>query len=85
MQLPKDITIEERKIIDYAIVEMYQQLGDPTDKFIFCMLYEMGRDRSDVSRALGLSMITICKRVANIRRVLSVSYRDRLKKTVEIT
>lgn len=77
--LPPDPIQEDYMIINAIAVALYQKLEDPTDKFIVAMVYDMGYSREDTARALGVSYVTVYKRIKVIKEVLKKEYKSNIK------
>lgn len=69
--LPPDPTIEEMKILDQMVVDLYNYLEDPTDKFIFALLFDLNYSTIDVIAITGYSEVTIWKRSNKIKEKLA--------------
>lgn len=68
--LPDDRTPEETKILDAIMSDIYQELEDPKDKFILAFCFHLGYGKEETARALGVSHVSVWKRIKKIRRKL---------------
>lgn len=68
--LPDDRTEEETKILNAIMVRIYNDLPDPTDKFILAFCFHLGFGKEDTARALGMSHVSVWKRMKKIRLLL---------------
>ena len=68
--LPPDPTVEELKILDSLVVDLYRKFDDPLDKLIFALRYEMGYGWVDISAMTGYSQVTVMKRIRRIKDTL---------------
>lgn len=80
MNLPIDPTPEEKEIYSIMVsriyqpqdtIHYYQMIDDPINKFLLAWVFEMGRTRRAAQRALGLSKVTVWKRIKIIRREIA--------------
>lgn len=77
--LPPDPMPEDFMLLNAIAIALYQKLEDPTDKFIIAMVYDMGYTREDTARALGVSYVTVYKRIKVIKEVLKKEYKRNIK------
>lgn len=77
--LPPDPTAEEIMIASSLAISLYQRIKDPTDKFIIAMVYDMGYSREDAARALGISYVTVYKRLKIVKDSLKKEYKSKIK------
>lgn len=68
--LPPDYTPEEYKLLMFSVVNVYQRLEDPIDKFIVAMVYEMGYNANIAAMSLGISSPAVTMRIKKIKRIL---------------
>lgn len=85
IKLPRDFTVEEAELYQYltkgidALVdtsEIYQKIDNDLDKFIICYVYEAGRTRRSLERALGMTKSEIHTRIKNIKAKLYRTYKN---------
>ena len=79
-QLPIDCTAEETKIVSSIAVSLYQKFDDPKDKFIIAMIFDGGYGREETALALGISYVSLWKRVKEIEKTLEALYPVNLRK-----
>lgn len=83
--LPSDYTPEEVAIVTHVVVNLYQKLNDPIDKFIVAFHYDLGYTTKMTSQSLGISDVSLFKRLTKIKKMLSYKYREeKLLKTDSI-
>lgn len=68
--LPDDRTPEEVKILDAIMSDIYQMLDDPSDKFILAFCFHLGYGKEETARALGVSHVSVWKRIKKIQKLL---------------
>lgn len=68
--LPPDPTPEEMKMVDAVVSKVYEKLEDPADKFILAYCFHLGFGKEETARALGVSHVTVWKRIRKIKKVL---------------
>lgn len=68
--LPEDRTPEEVKILNAIMVKIYNNLTDPTDKFILAFTFHLGYGKEDTARALGISYVAVYRRIKKIQSLL---------------
>jgi hypothetical protein len=74
--LPSDYTPEEVAIVKQVVVNLYQKLDDPIDKFIVAFHYDLGYPTTMTSRALMMSDVSLFKRIKKIKTLLSIRYHE---------
>lgn len=70
-----NVNKEEKEILREVQVGVYERLDDVVDKFIVCYVFEAGNERQDAARILGISQITLYKRLKRIKAVLKPGMR----------
>lgn len=74
--LPSDYTPEEVAIVKQVVVNVYQKLIDPIDKFIVAFHYDLGYPTTMTSKALRMSDVSLFKRLKKIKKILLIKYRE---------
>lgn len=77
--LPPDPTVEEMKILDQMVVDIYNHFDDPTDKLIFALLFDLNYSTGDVIAITGYSQVTVWKRSVKIKEKLAERYGYKLR------
>lgn len=75
--LPSDATPEEYMILQQAILNIYNALDDPTDKFLVAFVNELNYTQEMAAEAVGKSNKWVSVRMEKIREKLRVKYRIR--------
>lgn len=68
--VPCEATKEELKILDLILADFYRKFKDPQDKFIIMSVFQLGMPRKEAARALGVSYVTVWKRIKEIKEQL---------------
>lgn len=77
--LPPDYTKEEKKIMEFCILSIYNQFNDPVDKLIIMGVYELGYDQKTIAEMVGRQPQAIGLRIKKIKTILSKSHKRYLK------
>lgn len=73
--LPPDPTPEERDIMSYCLLNIYNQFTDPIDKLIIMGVFELGYKQKFVAELVGRREQAVSLRLKKIRTVLSQSHK----------
>ncbi len=65
--IPPDATPEELELLEIVKERMLQRLGDDRCRFIFIMVYELGKSQIETARALGVHETEVSRQMKNIR------------------
>lgn len=68
--LPPDYTPLEKELFMETVINVYQKLPDPKDKFIVAWCYELGYQKQHLGYALGMSEVAVFKRINKIKKIL---------------
>ena len=72
--LPPKASRSEYQILMLGVVNLYQKLNDPVDKFIVAFVFECGYRQTVAADILDVTDATITKRIEKIKKMLTVSY-----------
>ena len=72
--LPPNANRNEYQILMLGVVNLYQKLEDPTDKFLVAFVFEAGYRQVVAANVLGMTESAVTQRIDRIKKILSVSH-----------
>lgn len=77
--LPPDSTKEERDILSYCLLNIYNKFRDPLDKLIIMSVFELGYSQKFTAELIGRQEQAVTLRVKKIKTILSKSHKSYIK------
>lgn len=74
--LPPNASRGEYQILMMGVINLYQKLDDPVDKFLVAFVFEAGYRQVVAANILQVSESAITQRIERIKKILTVSHNN---------